>query len=138
MKYKFKFDEKDYELNEENLDCFFNDEENSINDVDEKKIIEILNNSDKVDFSKEYFNLACENCKTGVEEKKKFFDFLGYNFYIFTKDGNYVVSNIEPEYEGTTFDRLYMMGKVDNSYLVTINVCRHCGEYSIEIEEFEL
>ena len=138
MKYEFKFDEKDYELNEENLDSFFNDEENPINDVDEKKIIEILNSSDKVDFSKEYFNLACGNCKTGVEEKKKFFDFLGYNFYIFTKDGNYVISNIEPEYEGTTFDRLHMMGKVDNSYLVTINVCRHCGEYSVEIEEFEL
>lgn len=138
MEYKFKFDEKEYILNEENLECFFNDDENPINDVDEKKIIEILNNSDKVDFSKAYFNLACEKCQTGVDEKKKFFDFLGYNFYIFTKDGNYFVSNIEPEYEGSTFDKLYRFGKVDNSYLVTINVCKHCGEYSIEIEEFEL
>ena len=82
--------------------------------------------------------MACENCNTGVEEKKKFFDFLGYSFYIYTKDNNYVISNIEPEYEGLTFDRLYRLGKVDNSYLVTINVCKHCGEYSIEIEEFEL
>ena len=138
MEYKFKFDEKEYILNEENLYCFFNDEENPINDVDEEKIIEILNNSDKVDFSKAYFNLACENCQTGVEEKKKFFDFLGYNFYIFTKNGEYVISNIDTNYEGLTFDRLYNLGKVDNSYLVTINVCRHCGEYSIEIEEFEL
>ena len=138
MEYKFKFDEKEYILNKENLYCFFNDEENPINDVDEEKIIEILNNSDKVDFSKAYFNLACENCKTGVEEKKKFFDFLGYNFYIFTKNGEFVISNIDTDYEGLTFDRLYNLGKVDNSYLVTINVCRHCGEYSIEIEEFEL
>ncbi|MBC5629124.1 DUF3785 family protein [Clostridium sp. NSJ-6] len=138
MEYKFKFDGKEYILNEENLECFFNDDENPINDVDEEKIIEILNNSDKVDFSKAYFNLACEKCQTGVEEKKKFFDFLGYNFYIFTKDGKYFVSNIEPEYEGSTFDKLYRFGKVDNSYLVTINVCKHCGEYSIEIEEFEL
>ena len=75
MEYKFKFDEKEYVLNEENLYCFFNDEENPINDVDEKKIIEILNNSDKVDFSKAYFNLACENCQAGVEEKKKFLIF---------------------------------------------------------------
>ena len=138
MEYKFKFDEKEYILNKENLYCFFNDEENPINDVDEEKIIEILNNSDKVDFSKAYFNLACENCKTGVEEKKKFFDFLGYNFYIFTKNGEFVISNIDSDYEGLTFDKLYNLGKVDNSYLVTINVCRHCGEYSIEIEEFEL
>ena len=138
MEYKFKFDEKEYILNEENLYCFFNDEENPINDVDEEKIIKILNNSEKVDFSKAYFNLACENCKTGVEEKKKFFDFLGYNFYIFTKNGEFVISNIDTDYEGLTFDRLYNLGKVDNSYLVTINVCRHCGEYSIEIEEFEL
>lgn len=138
MEYKFKFDEKEYLLNEEKLYCFFNDEENPISNVDEKKIIDILNNSEKVDFSKVYFNLACENCQIGVEEKKKFFDFLGYNFYIFTKDNNYVVSNIEKEYEGLTFDKLYRLGKVDNSYLVTINVCKHCGEYSIEIEEFEL
>ena len=138
MEYKFKFDEKEYILNKENLYCFFNDEENPINDVDEEKIIEILNNSDKVDFSKAYFNLACENCKTGVEEKKKFFDFLGYNFYIFTKNGEFVISNIDSDYEGLTFDKLYNLGKVDNSYLVIINVCRHCGEYSIEIEEFEL
>ena len=138
MEYTFKFDEKEYILNDENLYCFFNDEENPINDVDDKKIIEILNKSEKVDFSKTYFNLACENCNTGVEEKKKFFDFLGYSFYIYTKDNNYVISNIEPEYEGLTFDRLYRLGKVDNSYLVTINVCKHCGEYSIEIEEFEL
>ena len=138
MEYKFKFGEKEYILNDENLYCFFNDEENPINDVDDKKIIEILNKSEKVDFSKTYFNLACENCNTGVEEKKKFFDFLGYSFYIYTKDNNYVISNIEPEYEGLTFDRLYRLGKVDNSYLVTINVCKHCGEYSIEIEEFEL
>ena len=138
MEYKFKFDEKEYILNEENLYCFFNDEENPINDVDEEKIIKILNNSEKVDFSKAYFNLACENCKTGVEEKKKFFDFLGYNFYIFTKNGEFVISNIDSDYEGLTFDKLYNLGKVDNSYLVIINVCRHCGEYSIEIEEFEL
>ena len=41
MEYKFKFDGKEYILNEENLEYFFNDEENPINDVDEKKVIEI-------------------------------------------------------------------------------------------------
>lgn len=138
MEFKFKYDEKEYILNEENLEYFVNDEVNPIVDVNEGRIIEILNNSDKVDFSKAYFDLPCENCKTGVEEKKKFFDFLGFNFYIYAKDRNYVVSTLDREYEGMSFNRLQKSGKVNESYIVIINVCRHCGSYSIEIEEFEV
>ena len=125
MQFKFKYNEKEYILNEQNLEYFVNDEVNPIMDVNEEKIIEILNNSDKVDFSKAYFDLPCENCKTGLEEKKKFFDFLGFNFYIYAKDRKYVVSTLDREYEGM-------------SYIVIINVCKHCGSYSIEIEEFEV
>ena len=138
MQFKFKYNEKEYILNEQNLEYFVNDEVNPIMDVNEEKIIEILNNSDKVDFSKAYFDLPCENCKTGLEEKKKFFDFLGFNFYIYTKNQEYVVSTLDKEYEGLSFKRLMKSGKVDNSYIVMINVCKHCGSYSIEIEEFEV
>ncbi len=138
MEYKFTFDEKEYVLNEEKLECFFNDEENPIKDIDEKRIIEILNNSDAVEFSKAYFNLPCEVCEEGVSEKKKFFDFIGYNFYIYTKDNEYVVSTLDKEYEGLSYNRLERSGKINNSYIVTINVCRHCGSYSIEVEEFEV
>ena len=42
MEFKFTFADKEYILNEENLDYFVNDEENPIKDIDEKKIIEIL------------------------------------------------------------------------------------------------
>ena len=66
MEFKFKYNEKEYILNEQNLEYFVNDEVNPIMDVNEEKIIEILNNSDKVDFSKAYFDLPCENCKTGL------------------------------------------------------------------------
>ena len=138
MEFKFKYNEKEYILNEQNLEYFVNDEVNPIMDVNEEKIIEILNNSDKVDFSKAYFDLPCENCKTGLEEKKKFFDFLGFNFYIYAKDRKYVVSTLDREYEGMSFNRLQKSGKVNESYIVIINVCRHCGSYSIEIEEFEV
>lgn len=138
MQFKFKYNEKEYILNEQNLEYFVNDEVNPIMDVNEEKIIEILNNSDKVDFSKAYFDLPCENCKTGLEEKKKFFDFLGFNFYIYAKDRKYVVSTLDREYEGMTFNRLQKSGKVNESYIVIINVCKHCGSYSIEIEEFEV
>ena len=138
MEFKFKYTEKEYILNEQNLEYFVNDEVNPIMDVNEEKIIEILNNSDKVDFSKAYFDLPCENCKTGLEEKKKFFDFLGFNFYIYAKDRKYVVSTLDREYEGMSFNRLQKSGKVNESYIVIINVCKHCGSYSIEIEEFEV
>ena len=138
MQFKFKYNEKEYILNEQNLEYFVNDEVNPIMDVNEEKIIEILNNSDKVDFSKAYFDLPCENCKTGLEEKKKFFDFLGFNFYIHAKDRKYVVSTLDREYEGMSFNRLQKSGKVNESYIVIINVCKHCGSYSIEIEEFEV
>ena len=138
MEFKFKYNEKEYILNEQNLEYFVNDEVNPIMDDNEEKIIEILNNSDKVDFSKAYFDLPCENCKTGLEEKKKFFDFLGFNFYIYAKDRKYVVSTLDREYEGMSFNRLQKSGKVNESYIVIINVCKHCGSYSIEIEEFEV
>lgn len=138
MQFKFKYNEKEYILNEQNLEYFVNDEVNPIMDVNEEKIIEILNNSDKVDFSKAYFDLPCENCKTGLEEKKKFFDFLGFNFYIYAKDRKYVVSTLDREYEGMSFNRLQKSGKVNESYIVIINACKHCGSYSIEIEEFEV
>ena len=138
MEYKFTFDGKEYILNDEKMEYFVNDEENPLNNIDEAKVIEILNNSDTVEFSKAYFNLPCEECQEGVSEKKKFFDFLGYNFYIYAKDNKYVVSTLDKEYEGLSYNRLERSGKVNNSYIVTINVCRHCGTYSIEVEEFEV
>ncbi|MDU2291960.1 DUF3785 family protein [uncultured Clostridium sp.] len=138
MEFKFTFADKEYILNEDNLDYFVNDEENPIKDIDEKRIIEILHNNENVEFIKAFFDFPCENCNEGVEEKKKFFDFLGFNFYIYTKNQEYVVSTLDKEYEGLSFKRLMKSGKVDNSYIVMINVCKHCGSYSIEIEEFEV
>ena len=123
MEYRFTFEGREYKLNKENLDYFINDEENPIKNID---------------FSKEYFDMPCGECKDGLREKKKFFAFLGYNFYIYTKNGEFVISSIDKEYEGLSFNRLQKAGKVDNSYIVLVNVCKHCGSYSVEIEEFEI
>lgn len=138
MEFKFAFADKEYNLREDNLEYFVNDEVNPIKDIDEKKIINILNSAENIEFSKAFFDLPCENCKEGVNEKKKFFDFLGFNFYIYTKDNEYVVSTLDKEYEGLSFNRLQKSGKINNSYIVIINVCKHCGNYSIEIEAFEV
>lgn len=138
MEFTFKYYEKEYILNNDNLEYFENDEVNPLDDINEEKVIEILNNAENVEFSKAYFDLPCSKCKAGVEEKKKFFDFLGFNFYIYAKDRKYVVSTLDREYEGMSFNRLQKSGKVNESYIVIINVCKHCGSYSIEIEEFEV
>ena len=110
----------------------------NLENINFDKVWERIANSDEVDFAKEYFDMPCGECKEGVSEKKKFFAFLGYNFYIYTKNGEFVISSIDKEYEGLSFNRLQKAGKVDNSYIVLVNVCKHCGSYSVEIEEFEI
>lgn len=138
MEFTFKYYEKEYILNNDNLEYFENDEVNPLDDINEEKVIEILNNSENVEFSKAYFDLPCSKCKAGVEEKKKFFDFLELNFYIYAKDGKFVISTLDKKYEGLSYNKLQKSGKVNQSYIVIIDVCKNCGNYSIEIEEFEI
>lgn len=138
MKYNFNFDGKEYELREDNLEAFINDEEFELEDIDFEKVIDLLKNSEDIDFQTAYYETCCEECKTGKEEKKKVFDFLEFYFYAYGKDGKFVTSSIDNEYDKKSFTRLYREGVVDTSYIVTVIVCRHCGVYSIEIEEFEV
>lgn len=138
MEFTFKYYEKEYILNNDNLEYFENDEVNPLDDINEEKVIEILNNAENVEFSKAYFDLPCSKCKAGVEEKKKFFDFLELNFYIYAKDRKFVISTLDKKYEGLSYNKLQKSGKVNQSYIVIIDVCKNFGNYSIEIEEFEI
>ena len=138
MSYKFTFEEKEYNLNEEKLVGFFNDEENEVLGIDENKVLDILNNSTEVDFEKVYYKEVCENCLKGKEEKKKVFEYLEYFFYVYSKDKVYVSSNISNEYNKMSYTRLERQKTVDTSYIVTIVVCEHCGDFTIEIEKFDL
>ncbi|MFH5796872.1 DUF3785 family protein, partial [Clostridium perfringens] len=81
-----------------------------------------------------YYQEACPECLAGVKEKQKFFGFLEYHFYVFSKDGKYVISDIDKEYEGLSFNKLSRAGKVDDSYIVSIIICEHCGDYIVQIE----
>ena len=123
MEFTFKYYEKEYILNNDNLEYFENDEVNPLDDINEEKVIEILNNAENVEFSKAYFDLPCSKCKAGVEEKKKFFDFLELNFYIYAKDGKFVISTLDKKYEGLSYNKLQKSGKVNQSYIVIIDVC---------------
>lgn len=138
MKYEFKFNDKEYELNNENIIELINDEENPIEGLDENKILELLSESDKVDFQKAYYDTPCEVCNENFKEKKSISEYLEYYFYVYSKDGKYVISNISKEYEGLTYNRLELEGKVDNSYIVTVIVCANCSHNIIQIEELEV
>ena len=138
MEYKFSFEGKEYILGEDNLEYFVNDENQELNGIELNKILELLANSDEVEFQNAYYESCCSNCKAGKEEKKKVFDFLEYYFYAYGKDNNFVTSSIDSDYDKKSFTRLNRERIVDKSYMVTIIVCKNCGTYAVEIEEFEL
>lgn len=133
--FKFIFDEKEYELSQDKLLYFFNED---VKGFDIDKLYKILNNSEKVQFGKAYYDGPCEECKFGLDENKKSFPFLEFNMFIYTKNGEFVISNIEKDYEGFTYNKLLKAKKVDNSYLVNINVCKICGNFAVEVEEFDI
>ncbi|WFD12087.1 DUF3785 family protein [Tepidibacter hydrothermalis] len=136
-KYTFEFDENSYNID---MDNCMKDENNKINLLDglkHEEIIGLLKQQKNIDFDLSYYDQACQNCLNGVKEKAKYFKFLEYYFYAFTKNNKYVMSNISKEYESTSFKKMLKKGIVDNSYIITIIVCIKCGKYSIEVEECE-
>lgn len=132
--FKFNYDENEYVLEEKNCSAVINDEEKPVQNLELKSILELLNECEEVDFDVEYYQEACPACLNGVKEKEKFFPFLEYHFYVFTKDGKYVISDISKEYEGLSFNKLTRAKKVDDSYIVSIIACKHCLDYIVQIE----
>lgn len=136
--YKFVYNDKEYELGESNCSYVINDEEHPVEGIEKETVIDLLRQGDTVDFGVEYYDHPCQNCLAGKKEKEKYFKFLEYHFFIFTKKGRYVISNISGEYADKTFNGLLKKGIVDNSYIVSVAVCAACGEYSIEIEQCDV
>ncbi len=132
--YKFDYEGKDYLLEEKNCSGLINDDEKPVVGVGVSDVLDILNEANDIDFDIEYYQEACPECLAGVKEKKKFFGFLEYHFYIFTKDGKYVISDISNDYEGLSFNKLSRQGRVDDSYIVSMIVCENCQDYIIQIE----
>lgn len=138
MKYSFKYEDKTYDLDESNLIEIINDEESPIKDINIERILKLLNEGEEVEFDKAYYSSPCEVCNANFKEKKSISEYLEYYFYIYTKDGKYVISDISKEYENLTFNRLELEGKVDDSYIVTVIVCTNCSKYLVQIEELEV
>lgn len=132
--YKFTYEDMEYILNEKNCSELINDEEKPVKGITVENILSMLKESESTDFDIEYYQEACPECLAGVKEKQKFFGFLEYHFYIFTKKGEYVISDISKEYKGLSFNKLSRQGKVDDSYIVSIIICEKCQDYIIQIE----
>lgn len=137
-RYRFTHQGKTYELAEDQCAYLLNDEEKPVKGIDISYILELLNQHEEVDFEAAYYDQPCEKCQAGKAEKARYFPFLEYHFFIYTKNAAYVVSSISKEYEHTSFNQLAKEGKVDHSYIVSVVVCSHCGDYSIEINQCEV
>ncbi|MGL4913149.1 MAG: DUF3785 family protein [Romboutsia sp.] len=134
IEYKFNYEGKEYLLCTSNCSDMVNDEEKPVKNISVDNILNMLNEANDVDFDIEYYQEACPECLAGVKEKQKFFGFLEYHFYIFTKNGEYVISDIDKSYEGLSFNKLSKAKKVDDSYIVSIIACESCQDYIIQIE----
>lgn len=137
--FKFNYDEKEYILNDENFDELINDDDKPVKDIDKDMIIELLKNSpEEIIFGEEFYIEACPKCLKGIKEKEKFFPFLEYHFYIYTKEEKYVISTIDKDYQGKSFNKLSRSNLVDDSYIVSIIICKHCNDYIIQVENCEV
>ena len=137
-KYEIVINEKNYVLGEDNCDYFENDMDQPVIRIDSSNILSWLGEGKEVNFNLEYYDEPCENCLAGTKEKLKHFEFFEYHFYIFTKNNEYVISNISKEYGNPSITMLFKKGKIDNSYIASVMICKSCGDYSIEIEQCEV
>ena len=138
MEFKFNCDGREYVLDSDKCSEFFNDEEKEVTGFSVEEAFRLVSEAENVEFAKEYYQEACPGCMAGVKEKQKFFAFYEYHFYIFTKDRKYIISDIDKEYKGNSFNKLSRAGKVDDSYIVSIIVCAECGEYIVQVENCEV
>jgi hypothetical protein len=133
MNYNFIYDNKEYTLTQENCEGIFFIDDNEVVDLSVDTVLNALNEGEEVNFSKEYYAESC-TCNT-QEQINKSYRYLEYHFYIYTKNNEYVINTLSNEYKNTSFNKLFSLGKIDNSSIVNVTVCPNCGTYSINVEQ---
>ena len=136
MDYKFTFNDKEYILSPDNCEGIFFENDDEISGITLETILSALNEGDEVSFTNEYYVGKCSCDKQ--EKIGKYYRYLEYHFYIYTKEHQYVINTICKDYEDTSFNKLFRAGKVDESYIVNVTVCPECGTYSVEIDQCEV
>lgn len=134
MGYVVKYEDIHFELEADQCSYFVNDEETPIEGVDPELILKELAQSDRVYFQKEYYDQGCEKCRKNRKEGAKYFDYLEFHFYLFSKNGSYVMSSLSDNYDTMNLPDLLKSGTIDGSYIVSVNVCQQCGDYTIDME----
>ena len=136
MDYKFTYNDKEYILNSDNCEGIFFENDDEILGITLDTILSALNECEEVSFTNEYY---VGKCSCDIQEKVgKYYRYLEYHFYIYTKEHRYVINTICKDYENTSFNKMFRTGKVDESYIVNVTVCPDCGTYSIEIDQCEV
>lgn len=134
MGYTFTYNDKSFELNGSSCSFFMNDEEKPVQGIELVGILEEMTKSDMVDFHKEYYDQACEGCHKNRQEGGKYFEFLEFHFYLFSKEQQFVMSNLSADYAKKSLPDLLNEGILDGSYIVSVNVCENCGDYTVDLE----
>lgn len=133
MNYKFIYDNKEYILTLENCEGIFFDEESVVKGLSIDIVLDALNEGEEVNFSNEYYAGKC-SCDT-QEQINKSYRYLEYHFYIYTKNNEYVINTLCNGYKNTSFNKLFSLGKIDDSYIANVTVCPNCGNYSVDVEQ---
>ena len=136
MDYKFVYDEKEYILTKENCEGMFFNDENEVTGLSVDSILSALNEGEEVNFSTEYYAGIC-SCNA-QEQINKSYGYLEYHFYIYTKNNEYIINTLSEEYKSTSFNKLFSLRKIDDSYIVNVTVCPNCGSYSIEVDQCDV
>ncbi|MBL4930754.1 DUF3785 family protein [Clostridium paridis] len=136
--YKFAYEGKNYEIKEDNCEYFFIDEEKTIKNFNLQDIFKLINEAEEVNFDKGYYLESCSKCQGNKDAQEKYFEYLEYHFYVFTKNGEYVSSSISKDYEPNSFGRLLRLGKFDDSFMVSVIICKNCGDCTIEVEQCDM
>ena len=136
MDYKFVHDSKEYILAEENCEGIFFNDQNEITGLSVDIILSALNDGEEVNFSNEYYSGKC-SCNT-QDQINKSYRYLEYHFYVYTKNNEYVLNTLGEEYKTTSFNRLFSLSKIDDSYIVNVTVCPNCSTYSIEVDQCDV
>ena len=134
MGYLVTYEGQRFELEADKCSYFVNDEETPIEGVNPELILAEMAQSDEVYFEKVYFVESCEVCQENRKEGAKNYGYLEAHFYLFSKEGRYVMSSLSSNYEKKALPALLKSGEVDGGYLVSVNVCDHCGDYTIDME----
>ncbi|MDF1617692.1 DUF3785 family protein [Petrocella sp. FN5] len=132
--YEWVYEDKKIILESEKCSMFLNDEDNPISGVTVEEILELLKESERVESSMAYYDQGCEVCHKNKSDTSHSYRFLEFHFYLFAKEGKYVMSSLSKSYEDKTLPRLLNEGTVNGTYIASINICENCGDYTIDLE----